>query len=476
VASLTKRTIILIICRVFNFGVLALSPLFLVRIFDIRSYGQYREFVLYALMISGVIEFSINTNLIYFIPKYPGRERQSVTHTTLLILAASTLGLVALYLLRGVILARTSYDFVLPLILFIFFNLNLDFFENYWLGRKRTDYVLYYSSARVTVRTAAIIVSAAVSRDVMVVLKTMVIVEFAKCLFVFFMLRSVLTRRLDRALLREQLGYILPLGSSATISLVNNQLANLFVSIKLGVERLALYTTGAYQIPVINIVRVSVTDVLFPEMAQIGDAERLRLWQRANVVFCFLIFPVYVVFFYYAPTVIETLFTRQYVAAIPLFRIYLTLLVLQCFEMATPLRAMNRNKYFIFGSALDLSADLGLLLLLFRYVGFLTAALTFIIGETVLVLYLGSRIISLYRVGLGGLLMWKKVLTIAGCALIGLPVLIASRWIGMNAVARAVAFSLAYLILYYAMARRFRIDEVELLVAKFSGGLRRLRG
>ena len=473
VASLTKRTIILIVCRVFNFGVLALSPLFLVRIFDIRAYGQYREFIVYALMISGVIEFSINANPLYFIPKYPGRERQTVTHTALLVLVASMLGLTALYLLRGFILARTSYDFVAPLILFIFFYINFEFFENYWLGRKRADYVLYYSSARVTVRTAAIIISAAVSRDVMVVLRTMVVVECAKCLFVFFMLRTVLTKRLDRTLLREQLRYIVPLGSSATISLANNQLANLFVLIRMGVERLALYTTGAYQIPIMNIVRQSVVDVLFPEMAQIGDAERLHLWKRATVVLCSIVVPVYVVFFYYAPTVIETLFTRQYVAAIPLFRIYLSLLLLQCFDMATPLRAMNRNKYFVSGTILDLAVDLGLLLLLFRSVGFLAPALTFIIGECVIVVYLAVMVIRCYRIGVGGLLLWREIFAVVCCALIGLPVLVVGRWIGMNAIVRAVSFSLLYLAAYYVAVRRSRITEVELLVDKIAGRFKR---
>lgn len=474
-ASLTKRAIVLIICRVFNFAVLAVSPMILVRIFDVRSYGQYREFILYAIMISGLVEFTINTNLIYFIPKYPTRERQSVTHTALLILGASAIGLVALCLLRGLVLSHTSFDFIVPLMLYLLFNLNFEFFENYWLGRKRTDYVLYYSSARVAVRTTAIVVSAALSRSVMTVIETMVVVELAKCVFVFVMLRGVLTKNLDRALFREQLRYILPLGASSTISLVNNQLANLFISIRMGVEKLAIYTTGAYQIPVINIIRSSVMDVLFPEMAQIGDADRLRLWQRANVVFCFLIFPVYVVFFYYAPTVIITLFTKSYAASIPLFRIYLTLLVLQCFDMASPLRAMNKNVYFILGMLLDLSTNLLLLLVFFPYVGFFTPALTFIIGETTMGVYLALTIIRVYRIGLRELFMWRKIGTIVCCLLIALPMLIVSNWVGMNAVAKAVLFSSAYLVVYYFILRKFKIDEIELLVEKLMTRYRRWR-
>ena len=474
-ASLTKRTIVLILCRVMNYGVMLLSPIFLVRIFDVRAYGQYREFMLYTILISGLIQFSVNTNLIYFIPKYPGRERQSVTHTALLILIASSIGSIAVYFLKSLILARTSYDFIAPLIVYLFFFLNFEFFENYWLGKKRTDYVLYYSFGRVFVRTVALLVSAYISRDVMTVIRTMIVVECIKCLFVFTMLRTVLTRRLDRSLLREQLRFIIPLGSAGVLSLVNQQLASLFISIKMGVERLALYTIGGQQIPVINIVRASVMDVLFPEMAQIGDAERLHLWRRANVVFCAMVFPVYAVFFCYARTFIETLFTANYLAAVPLLRIYLTLIVIQCFEMGTPLRAANQNKYFIFGSIFDLSINIGLILLLYRPVGFVTPALSFVLGECATTAYLGSRILHCYHIPLRALFLWKRIFAILCCTVLALPALVIGSWIDLNPIIRAVSFSILYLVVYYVAIRRLKIDEVELLVDKLTSRLREMR-
>ncbi len=449
-----------------NYGVMFLSPVFLVRIFNKIEVGQYGEFMLYAALIAGIIEFTINTNLIYFIPKYPDRERQSVTHTALLIFITSFIGLIAVYIFKGLIFARTSYDFILPLIAYIFFFLNFEFFENYWLGKKRTDYVLYYSSGRVVVRTAALIISAYVSRDVMTVIRTLIVVEFVKCLFVFAMLRGVLTRRLDRALLREQLRFIIPLGSAGVLALINTQLANLVISIKMGVERLALYTIGGKQIPIINIVRSSVMDVLFPEMAQIGDAERLQLWRRANVVFCFMVFPVFAVFFCYARVFVETLFTADYLAVVPLFRIYLMLMVIRCFEMGTPLRTINQNKYFIFGGVLDLSINIGFILLLYRPVGFTAPALSFVLAECAIAVYLGSRILHFYRIPLRELFLWKRIFIILCCAVLALPALVAGRWVNLNPVIRAVSFSTLYFVVYYIAIRRLKIDDVELLVDK----------
>jgi O-antigen/teichoic acid export membrane protein len=325
------------------------------------------------------------------------------------------------------------------------------------------------------VRTTALIVSAYISRDVMTVIRTLIVVEFVKCLFVFAMLRGVWTRRLDRALLREQLRFIVPLGSAVVLGLVNHQFANLFISIKMGVERLALYRIGGQQIPVMGIVRSSVMDVLFPEMAQIGDAERLHLWRRANVIFCFVVFPVYAVFFCYAHIFIETLFTAEFIAAVPLFRIYLTLMVIQSFEMGTPLRAINQNKYFIFGSVLGLSINIGLILLLFRPIGFIAPALSFIVAELATTAYLANRILHFYRIPLRGLFLWKRIFTILCCAALALPALVAGLWIDLDPVVRAVSFSILYLVVYYIAIRRFRIAEVELLVDKLGSRWRDMR-
>ncbi len=469
---MTKRTVILILCRVANYGFMILSPIFLVRIFDLHAYGQYREFMLYAILLSGLIEFTVNKNLIYFIPKYPESERQSVTHTALLILITTTFGLTVLYMFRSLILAHASYDFIAPLILFIFFSLNFDFFENYLLGKKRTDYVLYYSSGRIAVRTAAVIVAAYMSRSVMVVIWTLIALEFCKCLFVFAMLRKEFTRRVDKRLLTEQLTFILPLGSAVALGLVSSQLANLVISWKMGVERLALYHTSSQQIPIINIVQASATDVLFPEMAQIGDAERLRLWQRANVLFCFIAFPVYVVFFYYARVYIETLFTKQYLAAVPLFRIYITIILLQCFDVGSPLRAINRNKYFIFGNLISLLLNIGLILLLFRRMGFITPALSYVVSTLIGNVYCGAQILRFYRVRLTNLFFWNKIGTVILCIVLALPVLVVSNWVRINPIVKAVSFSSAYLVAYYLIARRFKIDEVELLAEKMVSRVR----
>lgn len=473
-SSLTRRTFILVICRTLNFGVIVLlSPMVMVRIFEVEAYGQYREFVLYYLLIAGIVSFAAISNLIYFVPKYPEKQRQSVTHTALILMGLGTLGAVGVYAAKGIILANTSYDFILPLMLQVFFLINFDYFESYYLGKRRSDIVLYYSTARAAIRMAAIILVAWFTRDVYAVIWTLVAVEALKCVFVLAVTGRLFVRKLDRELLKEQVKYIVPLGTATSISRTNIQLSKVVVTSTLGAGQLALYSIGSYQVPLINIIRASIMDALFPDMTQASEENRIQLWKRATVVLCFIIFPLFTVFLYHAGTVIGTLFTTKYLAAVPLFRIYLFLMILQCFDMATPLRSMNRNVFFIVGSILSLVVNIGLILLLFRRIGIIAPAIAFVCGELVFTIYLARQVIRNYRLEPGKLVMYRKILVFVAGSAAALPILFAGEFIGLSPVIRAIVSSTIYLGVYLIIVTRFGIDEVSLLISKLFNIFRR---
>jgi O-antigen/teichoic acid export membrane protein len=209
-------------------------------------------------------------------------------------------------------------------------------------------------------------------------------------------------------------------------------------------------------------------------MAVAGERERLHLWQRANVVFCFMIFPVFAVFMYHAKTVIGTLFTAQYLSAVPLFRIYLVMMVLQCFEMGTPLRAANENRAFVFGSVLSLAVDIGFLLAFFKIIGFIAPSIAIVLGETSIAFYLGRKVMRLYGVGVDGLLMWRKIFSIAAACAAAAPLLFAGELLAVHAVVRAAISSCLYLGAYLLLVRRIRVQEVELIQARLGAAFRRV--
>jgi O-antigen/teichoic acid export membrane protein len=480
VISLARRTVVLSVCRLLNSAILFLSPVFLVRILDVAAYGQYREFLLYAYLCINLVGWQIQRNLLYFIPRDPQRERQAVTNTALSLLTVTVLGCGIVYFGRDMILAKMSLDFAVPLTLFIFCYLNLDVFESYWLARKRSDYVLYFSVVYSTARLGAAVISAWVSRRVEVVVWSLVTVEATKLLFmvIFVSHRRLLTRRIDRRLLWEQLRFFAPLGLAAAILFTNRQIGALFVSFLFGIEALAVYMIGSVNIPVVTIIRSAITDVVFPEMAERGRRgihEGLEIWKRANVLCLFLTFPLFILLFYYSRLVVETLFTVDYAGSVPIFRVYLLFLLRQSVELGSPLRAANANRHFAYGNLLSGAANIALLAALIRPMGPIGAAIAFVVSDLTLSYYVTNRTLAVYDIALSELFFWKKIgiamLIGVACA----PVLLVGELVDMQPVLRACVLGFAYLAIYVFMVSRFRVEEVDMLLRNTGELIKRRR-
>jgi O-antigen/teichoic acid export membrane protein len=448
-----------------------LSPIFLVRILDVTAYGQYREFMLYAMLFAGFIGFSINTNLLYFIPMSPEKERDYITSTALMMLASTLLGICLIYFFKPMFIKRLSFDFICELTVFLFFFLNLDLLDSYWLAKKRSDYVLYFSTARVFFRILAVLLAAYITRNVKSIILALIMVEVARLLFsLCYLLRTGrLSLKFDIGVVKNQVFYFAPLGVMNIMGYLNRDSGKVFISANLGVTALAIYAIGSYQLPFLTIIRASIGDTIFPEIAQRNVSDKnhgLDLWKKSNVVFCIIAFPIFVIFFYFADVFVVTLFTETYSEATMIFRVYMLWMLRQCFEMSIPIRSVNKNLQFLLSGGICVIVNLALIVLLSRWMGMIGPAVAFVVADLLQAVYLAVIVCRLYDTKLGDLLSWMSVLRIAVCALIALPVLFVGSSIPLHPLIRAIAFSLLYSVIYVAVLLRFRIPEFEFLIGK----------
>lgn len=456
--SLLKRATVLSFSRFANQAIVLLSPILLVRILSIGEYGSYREFMVYAGFVGSVVKFGIPHSLAYFLPKHPERENVWVTQASLFILAFSSVAIIAIFLVGDLIRANTSFDFVTALQLYVLFFINLDFVEFYWLGKKRTDYVFYYSSGRLLARVIVIITAASITKSAHSIVLSLVVLEAGRCLLVLAYGISCqwFTNAVSRRSLALQMSYFLPLGGGGLIEVFNSSVGLLFISAMLGAEALAFYAIGALATQIVNILRGAIADVIFPEILELRHANRkdaLPLWQRATVWYCALLFPVAVLFSYYADAIVTTLFTEDYAAAIPVFSAFSFVLYLHCFDFHLPIRVQNANKYFVIGSAAALIVNVALLYPAYLYFGILGPAIVFFLSRLVMTIYLAACARKLYRVHIRDLVLWKDVGMILVASTLCIPVLIAGKFFVDHLALRAFIFGSAYLVAYLSVLR-----------------------
>jgi O-antigen/teichoic acid export membrane protein len=478
--SLLKRAIILSFSRFANQAIILLSPMLLVRILPVSEYGSYREFMLYAGLVGSFVLLGVPQSLAFFLPKYPNRERVWITQTTLFILAFTTVAVIAVNAFGGLIRANTSFDFLIALQLYVVFFINLDFVEYYWIGKKRTEYVFYYSSGRLFARLIVIVVSALLSKSASGIVLSLVFLEAIRCLLVliYAIHQRWFTKAMTRATILLQMSYFLPLGGGGLIEVLNTRAGMLFVSTMLGAEALAFYTIGAFATQIVNILRGAIADVIFPEIVELRHAEprdALPLWQQATVWYCVLLFPVAVLFFYYSDVIVTVLFTKEYSTAIPIFSTFAFVLFLYCFDFHLPLRVQNANRYFMLGNTIALILNVVLLYPAYLMLGLVGPVIAFIVSRVVFTVYLSYRVSKIYKVALNHLLDWKDVGRVTVASFASLPVLVVGKLAIENLLLRGVLFGTAYLLIYIFVLRMLGVVDIFEMLHAFIKPDRELR-
>jgi O-antigen/teichoic acid export membrane protein len=470
-ASRTKRVTILALSKLLNFAVQFLTPIFLVRILDRELYGQYKEFFVYASLLGSFISFSIKYNLLYFVSQDSKGMKYYVSNTIFLEFITCFVGVVIIYFFQNNIITASSYNFFLLLVIYLILTTNFDFLEPFWLSQKKSNYVLYYSFVFAVLRVVFVVVTAYLTRNVISILYTVLFFEFLRLLFgiIYSIYKRLFIFKLEYSFLKEQLVYIVPLGLASLLINFNHEVSKFVISTTLGPSALALYAIGSQRVPVIGIIQSSIVDVIFPDMAEkVKDApvQALDLWRRANILYLFLLVPLFYLQLYYAEIIIKILFTKNYLESVGIFQIYLGFFLLQCFEMGVPIRVKNKNKSLLVGHIFYTVLHIGALYLFYHLFGFLGPAIAFVCMELIFTFYFGSLILKFYNIKLSDLFYWRKIFLILFAGMISMPILFAGNLLKLNEVISAIIFSTIYMITYFVIVSFFHFDETDLLLSK----------
>ncbi len=479
-SSLAARSLVLAVARLLNQGVMMLSPILLVRILDMEEYGRYRQFTVLAMFLIALAGFSITGNINYFVARSPRDAATYVTNSCFLLLLTTLVVSAVVAVGHAWIVPKEIMEHWLLLVAYVFLYVNLDLVTSYWLANKRSDAVLFYSLGQVILRLAAIVISAYVSGSVGTIFLTMVLLEAAKTsgLYIWLRRRKLLHFRWDWPVLREQLHFIVPFGSGTMLYNVNENFGKLVVGGSLGPAPLAIYTIAAYQMPVLNILKSALSEVIFPDMVQRSGDDMLRglkLWQRTNVIYFVAICPAWLLLTWFAEPLIRLLFTEAYVGATPYFQVLLLVMVRQCFDFSTPLRSVGHTAPFVSANAAGLVINVVISLVLLPRFGLWGPTVGLVACQLWLMLYLGWVVARKYRISLGQLLEWGKLLRVMLATVVsGLAMYLAGRAGSegaMGILLQVAVFSVTYL----AIVRFSRIEEVDYVRASIQRVIARRR-
>lgn len=473
-----SRTAIISITRFMNQGLVVISPILLVRLLTVEEFGRYREFLLYAGLLTTFCAFGINNSLLYFIPARPNNVRQMVRQATVMTFGTSLvvigITLLADYLAKGAILGTLQ----LPVALYVLLFVNLDFWEFYWLSLKRPLPVFAYTTGRLIARILVVVTAATIWRDVMPIVWSLIGLETIRIVGSWFAWRRATSRTqsetgepiVEQSCWNEQFRYCLPIGLALILVTLNKSLGNLFVAKSLGLVALAHYAIGTHIQPVIGVLRNSVSDAVLPELAALkstkGEAA-LELWRRSTIVSMILLTAAGVVLFEFAHTFVVTLFSPSYEPAVLIFQIYLLVLVREVFDFGVALRAANRTAPIVTSSLFAILLNLLLLVTVLPIWGLPAAALAFVISRWTEGLVLSRSTLRAYDIGIGELARWRDLGKVALAALLASIVFYGSFWLDHFGLIGVVLGSAVFMALFVVFLVALRVPEATAMLGRF---------
>ena len=158
-------------------------------------------------------------------------------------------------------------------------------------------------------------------------------------------------RAFDWSLTMKQVAYALPFGLAGLLYTVQTDLHNYFVSNKFSAATFAIYSIGVAQVPLIGILRDSVSSVILPRISYLQEQGQAReilvLLSNAVRKLAAVYLPIYVVLLITGREFLTVMFTKAYLQSWPVFAINLTLLPISLLEVDAVVRAYERHRFFL---------------------------------------------------------------------------------------------------------------------------------
>jgi len=488
-ASLTEHVSWLMLAKALAFTFNLALPLLLVRRLDQTQFGIYKQLFLIFNTAVMVLPLGFGMSAYYFLPRERDRRQEIVLNIMLYNLGMGALACIAFLIypaLLDIIFHQpglTSYAPLVGMVMLLWVvstaleilpiaNGEMKFASAMIVGVQLTRTAIYLAAVLAFGSVRALVYAAIVQG----VLQTGVLLWYVESRFPNFW------RRFDAGLLRSQLSYALPLGFAGWLYTAQTDLHSYFVSNRLGAAVYAIYAVGTVQLPLMGLLAEATNVVVIPRVSVLQQANEAReiilLVARAMRKLAAVYFPIYAMLMVTAHEFVAFLFTKRYLASVPVFQINLTMLLLGIFLYDPLFRAYADQRFFLIRLRVALCALLAAGLWFgttrFGLVGAISTVVVVSVVERVVTAVRFGRILGVRR---ADIVLLRDVGKLAGAATVAglLTAVVRSLLPGARPVvillACGVVFSLAYLggVL---LAGVLTIEEKEIIGRKY----RQIRG
>jgi len=432
-------------------------PVVLARVLLPTAFGTYKQLFLIYMTLYGVAQLGAAESLYYFVPRKPAEAARSVSNALATLTLVGTMCLTVLYIERDRVagwMGNSAVAAELPLLaLFLTLTLISAAFEIVIVSRKEAAKAAIIYAASDIGRTASFVIPAIAFRSLHAVLIGGAVFAALRVAAMLGYFWSVFGRsmRLDVNLWRQQWAYALPFAVAVGIDVVQANAHQWVVATRFDAAAFAIYAVGCLQIPLVDLICTSTANVMMVKMAEgaaRGDDSGLELWHNTTVKLASLMLPLAALLFLTAHAVIVVLFTKTYLASVPILRVWCLMVLPSAFAVDGVLRAHARTRFLLVMNVVRLVVIVGLVGWLISRFGIIGAVLATLLGTVVVKVMAVMQIARVMQVGLSEVLPWRRLALIAVNA--GVP--LAPAWAVMDITSEPIVVTAGLSVAIYGLA------------------------
>ena len=461
---LSAQAAYVFIGKSFSFVLAIFIPIILVRIFSKENYGVYQQMLLVSMLFVDTIKWGLINSLYYFYPLEKEKQTEILSQTFYLLAIIGIIFFPVLYILRYSIAdlfnSPVIITLIFPICFYFFFMLTSLILDSLFILEKKSRVVVIYEITNKTLRGLFVIGTAIVFKDVYYVLWSLAIFAFIRFSTLYIYMRKnygIQLSKIEIPLLKSQLRYAFPIGSARMVGEIGKKVDKFILAAFLTPAHFAAYSIAHLGVPIIDLFYSSVSQVVIPQMTIKKKADDLaeikRLWHKMIDQFSLVTIPVVIFLGLLAKSIIILLFTNQYINSVPVYRIFLLIIMIHILNPSVVLRACKKTKTIFISHLFSMITAIILSYILIQNYGMIGGAVSFILSSLVRTLIQVKKVKEILSLSLLSLLPWHNMLKIFLFSLIAaiIPIIIVNQSMNefMTIIFSGIGFALILLSFYF---------------------------
>lgn len=363
--------------------------LLLVRKLDKIDYAVYQQGMLIIAMLIPFFAIISPISLSYFLSKAESKEEKKsyVYQTIFSFIMISLFGSIVLLIFKNQLGMMYGNDKLVKYIptfsLILFFESIYQYFPYYMACIDKSKVLATFTFVFSFMKTGVLFYAAFFDKTgevlkvflniyaIVVSLKTISALLYTKAQYVGVNLSF------NNKLFYKQLIFSIPIYTMGIINAFNFNLDKNLVSMIYDPSKYAVYVNGAYQIPFVGILSNSVISVMLPDISsRFEEGNRVVLhnivqeFRRMIKVQYVILFSLFISLFIFSKGAVIFLFSNKYLESVPIFKIYLFMLIFQSLNLGVLLTAADRQKDIVRAGIFMLVSNIILLVIISKTIGF----------------------------------------------------------------------------------------------------------